>query len=111
MTDTLDLDGLAAQPLVVTLGGKTYELSLTVAAMVKLDAVRNASEEGQAMTFASAFLEASGLPQDVVDGLSMAQANKLSEALSARFFPTAVAAEAVVEIPLTGPTPSSDSVG
>jgi hypothetical protein len=82
---TLDLDGLASEPLVVTIGGAEYTVKVTVGTMV----AASKADQSDPMELTRIVMEASGMPSEVFMAMNPAQAGKLNEIIVATFFPKA----------------------
>ncbi|HUT62188.1 MAG TPA: hypothetical protein VNA25_30480 [Phycisphaerae bacterium] len=105
-----DLDALAVEPLAVKVNGKSYPVAITVATMIKLDKARQDGSEDQ-WELVALTMEAAGMPREEFLALNAQQALKLSELVTAHFFPEAAETLRVAEaaMKLTGPMPSPDS--
>ena len=117
MVDEIDLDGLAVEPLRVKLGGDIYTIDVTVDMMMKFDAARSragaAGNDGNQMELMVTIMAAAGMPRETYLKLGAAQAMKLTEIVTERFFPGAAAAvvETPDDSPSAGGSPSPPSSG
>lgn len=112
MSDVLNLDGLAVEPLDVQVGGEIYTINVTVDMMMRFDTARRKAgvtdADGNQMELMVAIMEAAGMPREEYLKLGATQAMKLTEVVTQRFFPQAAAA-AETGNPSPGPSPSPPS--
>jgi acetyl-CoA acetyltransferase len=107
--EVVDLDALVTPPLPIKVGGKEYKVSVDVETMIALERAQ-ADDDASQMVLAEKIMEAAGFPAEEFRKLGVKQAMALNEAITERFFPEVIAAEA--ETPAsTGPTPSPPSSG
>ena len=101
----LDLDALAAEPLVVNIGGEKYKVAVTVGVIVEA----GKGDQSDPMELTQIIMEKAGMPREVFQSLSIPQAAALSKAITERFFPEVAGPARTDEPPSAGPTPSSAS--
>ena len=102
---TLDLDALAAEPLLVKVGGTEYKVAVTVGVIVE----SGKGDQSDPMELTQIIMEKAGMPREVFQSLSIPQAAALSKAITERFFPEVAGPAKQDERPSTGPRLLSDS--
>ena len=111
MTDVVDLDALAAEPLVVRVASKEYTINVDVATVMEIDRGRKAGEVDD-WALPIHIMKKAGMSEEVFASLSIAQATRLAELITQRFFPTPPEETKEDEAsPSSGPPPSPDSSG
>jgi len=101
----LELDALAAEPLLVSVGGQEYTVKVTVGVIIE----SGKGDQSDPMELTQIIMEKAGMPRDIFQGLSVPQAAALSQAITERFFPEVAGPAKTVEPPSPGPTPSLGS--
>jgi len=102
---TLELDALAAEPLLVNVGGTEYKVAVTVGVIVEA----GKGDQSDPMELTQIIMEKAGMPREVFLALSVPQAAALSKAITERFFPEAAGPAKKDEPPSPGPRLLSDS--
>jgi len=101
----LDLDALAAEPLVVNIGGEKYKVAVTVGVIVEA----GKGDQSDPMELTQIIMEKAGMPREVFLALSVPQAAALSKAITERFFPEEPGPAKTDAAPSAGPRLLSDS--
>ena len=105
---TLELDALAAEPLLVNVGGTPYKVAVTVGVIVESGKAKK-SDPADELELTQIIMEKAGMPREVFLALSIPQAAALSKAITERFFPEAAGPAKTDAPPSTGPRLLSDS--